>query len=196
MNTFSRLREIRNWVPISLFVLFVCIGALFLNFAVLRYLLILLFAASVGVLARLQLINRERLARRIFELNKLAYCDELTGLFNRRKIIELLTQSLNDNAAGSVLLLDLDGFKQVNDKYGHHVGDTVLIQLADRLRRMFNDGTQFARLGGDEFLVVADCSHEVSALISDVKRCLAKPLEIDGISVTVGASRNNIVPTA
>jgi len=53
---------------------------------------------------------------------------------------------------------------------------------------MFKDGTQFARLGGDEFLIVADCSHELSALVTDVKRCLAKPLEINGINVTVGAS--------
>jgi len=188
MITISRLRKIRNWMPAVLFVLIVCAGVLFLKITALSYLLILFLAATIGTLSRMQLTYRERFTKQIGELNQLAYYDELTGLFNRRKIIGLLQKALDNHAKGYVLLIDLDGFKLVNDSYGHHAGDQILVQTADRLRDALGEGTLLARLGGDEFLVVSDGSCKPASLISLIKSIVSLPFKIEGDRVRVGAS--------
>ncbi|MDQ6433073.1 EAL domain-containing protein [Mesorhizobium sp. LHD-90] len=98
-------------------------------------------------------IAAERLAR------ELAYQDPLTGLANRRQFDEALGIAVaSPPAAGSchaVLLLDLNGFKKINDNYGHSIGDEVLVVVAQRLSRAARDDDLVARLGGDEFVVLA-----------------------------------------
>jgi diguanylate cyclase (GGDEF)-like protein len=98
-------------------------------------------------------IAAERYAR------ELAYQDPLTGLANRRQLEEALrTAAASPPRAGAVhavLMLDLNGFKQINDTYGHGIGDEVLIIVAQRLLRAVRDGDLVARLGGDEFVVLA-----------------------------------------
>ena len=91
----------------------------------------------------------------------LAERDSLTGLYNRRsfenELNRMIDQSERDQRSVAVLLLDLDEFKSLNDHYGHRMGDQVLVQLADAIRRQLRKSEFFARLGGDEFaLVVGD----------------------------------------
>ena len=84
------------------------------------------------------------------EENQLAKIDDLTGIPNRRRFISELEKS----KAGSVLLLDIDGFKPVNDQYGHDAGDQLLRQISARFRKTLPDDALLARLGGDEFGVI------------------------------------------
>ncbi|UHD45769.1 EAL domain-containing protein [Aureimonas altamirensis] len=98
-------------------------------------------------------VAAERLAR------ELAYQDPLTGLANRRQFEEALrTAAASPPTAGSshaVLMLDLNGFKQINDTYGHGTGDELLVIVAQRLLRAVREGDLVARLGGDEFVVLS-----------------------------------------
>jgi diguanylate cyclase (GGDEF)-like protein len=103
------------------------------------------------------------------ELERLAYTDYLTGLPNRARLMAGLTAARARVAAGGapacLLLLDLDGFKPVNDVAGHEAGDHVLVQVAARLRATVRDGDLVGRLGGDEFAVlVTDGLDEATAL--------------------------------
>ena len=95
-----------------------------------------------------------RQARNLGEEKVLARTDELTGLPNRRRLIaDLETFSKSE---GALLLLDLNQFKPVNDKYGHEFGNLVLQQVAQRFSRSLPTGAVLARLGGDEFGVLVN----------------------------------------
>jgi diguanylate cyclase (GGDEF)-like protein len=100
--------------------------------------------------------------RRQFEakLRAMALSDGLTGLANRRGFMEVLDKAISRHARGgpplALLFLDLDGFKQINDDYGHHVGDLALQTFARRLEGCVRKGDTIARLGGDEFTVLAE----------------------------------------
>ena len=102
------------------------------------------------------------------ELERLAYTDYLTGLPNRARLMAALTAARSRAAAGEpacLLLLDLDGFKPVNDVAGHEAGDHLLVQVAARLRATVRDRDLVGRLGGDEFAVlVRDGIEEATAL--------------------------------
>ena len=95
-----------------------------------------------------------------FEIQQLAFFDTLTGLANRRLLMERIKQavvaSMRTGNFGALLYLDLDNFKQVNDTRGHAVGDLLLQQVAARLKSSVRDGDTVARLGGDEFLIVLE----------------------------------------
>lgn len=106
--------------------------------------------------------QKREMARRIAaeaRARELAYQDPLTGLANRRRFEEALrTAVASPPAAGlshAVLLLDLNGFKKINDTYGHGVGDEVLLHVAGRLLGAVREGDLVARLGGDEFVILA-----------------------------------------
>jgi diguanylate cyclase (GGDEF)-like protein/PAS domain S-box-containing protein len=100
--------------------------------------------------------------RRQFEakLRAMALSDGLTGLANRRGFMEALDKSISRHARGgapmALLFLDLDGFKQINDHHGHHIGDLALQTFARRLENCVRKGDTVARLGGDEFTVLAE----------------------------------------
>jgi diguanylate cyclase (GGDEF)-like protein len=101
-------------------------------------------------------IERHRL---LTALRSLSLIDDLTGLYNRRGFMELGTQFLKlsrrSGRGASLLYLDLDRFKDINDAHGHHVGDRALVQLAETLRAAFRRSDLIARMGGDEFAVLA-----------------------------------------
>ncbi|QIG51546.1 EAL domain-containing protein [Nordella sp. HKS 07] len=106
--------------------------------------------------------QKREMARRIAaeaRAREFAYQDPLTGLPNRRQFEEALrTAVASPPAAGlshAVMLLDLNSFKQINDTYGHGVGDEVLLHVAGRLLRAVREGDLVARLGGDEFIILA-----------------------------------------
>ena len=124
--------------------------------------------------------------------------DHLTGLVNRKAFEEALTASLaaarparEPELNVGVLLIDLDGFKQVNDTLGHDSGDQVLQEVARRLEQAVGDRDTAARLGGDEFAVVLGqprTADEVTALAGRLRDALVRPFVLDGAPRFVGAS--------
>lgn len=90
----------------------------------------------------------------------------------------------------AVLFCDLDGFKSINDRFGHHTGDAVLIEVARRLSNGVRDGDTVARLGGDEFVVLADGLGQADAedLAARLRNAIVPPIRVDGRAVRVGAS--------
>ncbi|WP_036246788.1 EAL domain-containing protein [Massilia sp. BSC265] len=127
-------------------------------------------------------------------LQELATHDTLTGLPNRALLGERVQQMLDDCPYGSsvaVMFLDLDRFKEVNDSFGHEMGDVLLCEVAARLRRVVRPTDIIARLGGDEFVVAAHCAsgQPAAAVIADkLLDVLTAPVKVGGIDVIVGAS--------
>jgi diguanylate cyclase (GGDEF)-like protein len=141
---------------------------------------------------RMTLVIRQ--ANNLGEEKVLARTDELTGLPNRRRLIAEL--STFNGVEGALLLLDLDGFKPVNDRYGHEMGDRILRQVAQRFSRSLPSGAILARLGGDEFGILVSGSDDATLeLASALKATLSYPFVLDGntisISVSIGHVRND-----
>ncbi|MGY1452494.1 diguanylate cyclase CdgB [Streptomyces sp. SS8] len=90
----------------------------------------------------------------------------------------------------AVLFCDLDGFKSINDRFGHHCGDAVLIEVARRLSSGVRDNDTVARLGGDEFVVLADglCRADAADLAVRLRNAIIPPIRVEGRAVRVGAS--------
>jgi diguanylate cyclase (GGDEF)-like protein len=124
----------------------------------------------------------------------MAHHDALTGLPNRRLLDERLEHAVAHAKRGEIVathLLDLDYFKNVNDTLGHPVGDKLLRMVADRLRRLVQEGETVARMGGDEFAIVqvqVAQPSDATALAQRVIEAVNEPYEIDGHQVVVGAS--------
>ncbi|NKJ46107.1 deoxyuridine 5'-triphosphate nucleotidohydrolase [Burkholderia sp. SG-MS1] len=157
---------------------------------------------EIGVLARcFDRLRREIKAQmdalhaKQRELVHLATHDVLTGLPNRMLFMQKLESAIEEaklhDAGLAVLFVDLDRFKQINDQFGHSVGDKVLVAVARRLKQVLCAADVVARLGGDEFIVliegprVAQAAPGIAARMMDA---LNETLLIDGHSMTVGAS--------
>ncbi len=129
------------------------------------------------------------------ELEVRASTDALTSCFNRRATLEMLSTHASDHArAGigmAVVFVDLDGFKTVNDGWGHAVGDDLLTVVAERMRRAVRDGDCVGRVGGDEFLVVCPnvADHDEAVTIGDrVSRALTTTVVVAGHRIDLQAS--------
>src|SRR5207248_6804188 len=125
----------------------------------------------------------DRLHQSEHSLAHLAHHDALTGLPNRGLFEERLTAALaRAGRPTTVMLLDVDGFKTVNDSLGHVAGDALLVAIARRLASAVRPGDTVARLGGDEFTVLAEGVDEPGAtrLAGRLLRSLDDPVEIDG----------------
>ncbi len=138
------------------------------------------------------LVTQERLQA---ELTRVAYHDALTGLYNRAYLNSHLDRLLHARGTSdlAVLFLDLDNFKDVNDRFGHAGGDRLLVELARRLEACAREADIVARLGGDEFLVVLDLNGRdapatSAALARDILRSLAAPVQLAGAETTISAS--------
>nr|WP_043238173.1 EAL domain-containing protein [Stutzerimonas azotifigens] len=121
--------------------------------------------------------------------------DALTGLPNRNQLREHLEQRLEPGggqpAACTLLYIDLDRFKPINDTFGHAAGDEVLLQVAERLRLCTRDGDLIARLGGDEFVMVLDGTHaeaDIEHLCARLMAALDEPFQHAGQRLYIGAS--------
>jgi len=127
-------------------------------------------------------------------LKSLAHFDDLTGLYNRSSFMELLRAELHDRPAErgmTLMYLDLDGFKAVNDDKGHDVGDELLREVAVRLRHTLRQSDVVARLGGDEFAVFlrdAPSRPDAAMLAEKLLNSLCLPFEHAGATLAVGAS--------
>jgi diguanylate cyclase (GGDEF)-like protein/PAS domain S-box-containing protein len=128
-------------------------------------------------------------------LHHLAHHDPLTGLANRTLLQERLKHAIafarRKRMVGALAFLDLDNFKHINDNLGHEAGDTVLREIAERLRANMRERDTVARVGGDEFvLVICDQTSpaQVADLIERVRRSVGTPVQVDGREIVVGAS--------
>ncbi len=121
--------------------------------------------------------------------------DPLTGLANRRLFYDRLQQAIRHarryNSKVGVLFLDLNRFKEINDTYGHHVGDAVLTEVARRLSRSVRASDSIARLGGDEFIVLLDNvggREDCLSAAINIERTLAEDSSFYGLAVEISAS--------
>jgi diguanylate cyclase (GGDEF)-like protein len=148
---------------------------------------LIVFQYLVGAL----LLSQQR-ARK---MERMATTDELTGLPNREYFRARLTEQIeaakHDGGTFTVMLMDLDRFKEVNDTLGHHCGDQLLRQLGPRLTACVGADGMVARLGGDEFAIVSPrsadadaCDHLAQRLLKSVQR----PLVVDELSLEISAS--------
>ena len=127
------------------------------------------------------------------DMHSLATTDPLTGLLNRRALNDLFEAELasyHGHHGPVIALLDLDGFKPVNDRHGHAAGDELLRGLARRLQAVVTDRADVARLGGDEFAIMIKAAHagEADALAHQMLSSLAAPFNVGPAAIRVGAS--------
>ena len=150
-----------------------------------------------GVLRGISWVERDVTGRRHVErmISHLAFHDPLTGLANRTLLRDRLQHSLERTRRGggmvAVVYLDLDDFKQVNDRLGHPAGDRLLQLVATRLQSLLRPEDTLARLGGDEFVVVSDRVPSLDAAMAiahRLERALTPPFEFDAARVLVTAS--------
>jgi diguanylate cyclase (GGDEF)-like protein len=151
----------------------------------------LAIACVVAALGRTAVTFRE--VRAFHEIQQQARTDELTGLANRRALLDTAAQVLTRASAqqpAALLLLDLDGFKEVNDSLGHTAGDQLLRQIGPRLRDALGRGELLARLGGDEFAVLLPAAtlDEASARAERLRTLMLEPFPVEDIRLHVGVS--------
>jgi len=149
---------------------------------------------------------RDVTERRLFEeqLRDQALHDPLTGLANRVLMADRIDHALQRSRrlggpTPTLLYLDLDDFKGVNDSLGHPVGDQVLVEVAQRLSHAIRAEDTAARLGGDEFAVLIDETRSVEEVVVVADRILADlrtPIDVDGTAVAIGASIGIVRPDA
>lgn len=147
-------------------------------------------AGAVGAAARTRgaLVRTQR---ELFRVQRELLTDPLTGVGNRAAVTRALSKLDRGRQPFAVLLIDLDKFKPINDRYGHATGDRVLIEVAARLRSALVGPGVVARLGGDEFVIVGPSpSSDLSQLLAvDAAAELSRPVTVCGVlQITVGAS--------
>jgi diguanylate cyclase (GGDEF)-like protein len=151
-----------------------------------------LYLLIVGLTLRLQ-TNRIRRQQIMDELRHSAFHDELTGLPNRRYLLERVNQAINECGRGqrlTLLYVDVDNFKTINDSLGHVAGDTILERLAQRLVSLKPLVDTVARLSGDEFLVLVDDDDpaRLTQRVEQILQAMRQPLELAGYTLSIGAS--------
>ncbi|GIF04152.1 sensor domain-containing diguanylate cyclase [Actinoplanes siamensis] len=151
--------------------------------------------AAEGALIMDSARMREANQQHMQELTRQAFHDSLTGLPNRKHLLDRGEQAVEIAMATgtrmALLLLDLNGFKQVNDTIGHHAGDVLLQLVAKRLDHLIRKPDLVARLGGDEFSVLVTANPDENGAVRVGERIcerLREPFEIDGRPVRIGAS--------
>ncbi|ABM04619.1 diguanylate cyclase [Psychromonas ingrahamii 37] len=134
------------------------------------------------------------------ELSDMAHSDPLTKLPNRRHLElhfdQFIAGSLKKSIRGALMLVDLDGFKLINDIYGHDAGDAVLIEVALRLNATVREEDIVSRLGGDEFVILihhinsveSSATDTISGIAEKLVKIIMEPIDYKGNKLQVGAS--------
>ncbi len=134
-------------------------------------------------------VHEEKLVE--FQLKNQAERDPLVGSYNRMAAINLIDSYLNSHYSGSLFMIDLDNFKNINDTFGHAYGDDVLIQTYKHLAHIFRDDDIIGRLGGDEFIVFIKAAINKDLLESkanSICSALNQTYTENGVSITVSSS--------
>ncbi|TCV73690.1 periplasmic sensor diguanylate cyclase/phosphodiesterase [Neorhizobium sp. R1-B] len=147
---------------------------------------LLLSAFFIAIVAT-GLFSARGFKRRAQEVHHRAIHDPLSGLLNRAGFLEEVERRLADKEEVELHLLDLDGFKEVNDAWGHAVGDELIKLVAARVTALLPAGASFSRLGGDEFAIAATRS-DTRELSSSILEALSRPFEIGGRTIEIGVS--------
>ncbi|MCB1465739.1 MAG: EAL domain-containing protein [Rhizobiaceae bacterium] len=129
--------------------------------------------------------------QREHELIQRAYFDDLTGLPNRALLERSVNALIELGETFGLAFIDLDGFKEVNDYFGHDIGDALLARLAERLSRSLRSTDMLARLSGDEFVLLvspAEAAPELEGRIQEVSRLIKSPFVLSGFEVLASAS--------
>lgn len=147
-------------------------------------------AAFTMVTVAWRMVLALRDANRAAEAFALSRTDDLTKLPNRRAVRVRLEDGIGAGEPLALMMLDLDGFKEINDALGHQVGDTVLRLVAVRMREAVEPRDLVARLGGDEFAIILADRDEIELMetAQDVLRELRKPISVDGIEICPSGS--------
>lgn len=160
---------------------------------------ILLFKALVNSKTAIRaILLNEKLKDQVQQTTKaqshiefLAYHDHLTGAFNRRYVEKMLQELFQARTALSILLFDINDFKPLNDTYGHHFGDEMLIQFTQTLQRHLPENALLGRFGGDEFIVIFNKAMSYLALETlgkQLKACVKTTYTINDIAVDSSTS--------
>lgn len=136
--------------------------------------------------------TQDKIQKKMF---KLAHYDALTGLSNRYAFMQKLEASLESaqryERQIALLFIDLDGFKQINDTYGHKSGDAVLIEIAKRFKKQVRKSDIVSRMGGDEFTILIpeyEAVHDIAGLAQKIVLAASEPIELKNATVNVSAS--------
>jgi diguanylate cyclase (GGDEF)-like protein len=157
---------------------------------------------EIGVLAASLNVMQNTLVANLHELNEsreairhLAQHDGLTGLPNRAlfadRLLQALAQAQRDQSRLAVMFVDLDGFKPINDTYGHQVGDSLLTALAQSMQACVRNADTVGRVGGDEFVVLlpwVQSVHDATVVAEKICHSINQVMVIDGHSLVISAS--------
>jgi diguanylate cyclase (GGDEF)-like protein len=144
--------------------------------------LLFFIALSFGARLGLQLLN---------SLSDQAYTDSLSGMPNRRALRSAIREEQTKSSPHALALIDLDGFKYVNDSFGHAVGDQLIKQIAEMLNQQVGGGGVVARLGGDEFAILlagGDAKQRIQTMSNQFLKRLSLPIMIEDRALSIGAS--------
>lgn len=155
--------------------------------------LLLLIFITIGYGEKQYTEKQQEIISKNIELSYLAHHDPLTSMYNRLFIQNKMEELIEGDERFSLLNIDLDHFKQINDFYGHQFGDHVLKIIADRLNLSLNDGDMAARLGGDEFIVIfkeMDYKETIQEFAQKLISLFCEPIYIDhcvlGVTSSIG----------
>ncbi len=127
------------------------------------------------------------------KLKEMAHTDSLTGLYNRHFMLEKLTGFFEGDEQGTLAMADIDGFKQINDTYGHNAGDEVLRTVSERMKAAC-EGCDIARWGGEEFMILSHSEHDEAITMYEQMRVSieSEPVVFEGkainVTITIGIS--------
>lgn len=125
------------------------------------------------------------------KIKQMAFFDNLTGLANRTQFVNNFNEIITKSDSNALIFMDLDNFKNINDSFGHTIGDKLLIEIANRIKKCTKDSDIVARLGGDEFLILITNVYEkqsVELYLNNMLEELRNSIVINGINIITSAS--------
>ena len=142
-----------------------------------------------------RIISENKIRQANKELSDLVFSDTLTGLINRKPFIDLLDKNISrhqrENKKLALLFLDIDNFKNVNDIYGHEIGDEVLIKFSETLKKCVRGNDIIGRFGGDEFILCIENINSVNDALhvsKEINIAFSKKIEVDSKQIFMGTS--------